>query len=58
MFALTFPAEFRNLQAHYPIVFRKTRDGQFQPIALFGFREQAEPVPRRGRLGCDLRAAD
>ena len=24
MFALTFPAEFRNVQAHYPIVFRKT----------------------------------
>ena len=25
MFALTFPAEFRNVQAHYPIVFRKAR---------------------------------
>ncbi len=38
MSALTFPAEFRNLQAHYPIVFLKRPEpGQFQPIALFGF---------------------
>jgi hypothetical protein len=40
MSAITFPAEFRSLQAHYPIVFRKTADGQFQPIALFGFQER------------------
>lgn len=40
MFAITFPSEFRNLQAHYPIVFRKSPDGvTFQPIALFGFQE-------------------
>ncbi len=40
MFAITFPAEFRNLQAHYPIVFRKSPDAAtFQPIALFGFKE-------------------
>jgi hypothetical protein len=39
MSALTFPAEFRNIQAHYPIVFRKGADGQFQPLALFGFEE-------------------
>jgi hypothetical protein len=40
MFAVTFPAEFRQLQAHYPIVFRKTPDGtSFQPVALFGFQE-------------------
>ncbi len=38
MSAVTFPAEFRNLQAHYPIVFRKTADGTgFEPVALFGF---------------------
>jgi hypothetical protein len=38
MYAITFPWEFRNLQAHYPIVFRKRPDtGEFQPIALFGF---------------------
>jgi SapC len=39
MFALTFPDEFRNIQAHYPIVFRKTAEGGFQPIALFGFKD-------------------
>jgi hypothetical protein len=40
MFAITFPAEFRNIQAHYPIVFRKAADGQFQPIVVFGFQER------------------
>lgn len=40
MFALTFPAEFRSVQAHYPIVFRKAADGEFQPIALFGFQDK------------------
>jgi hypothetical protein len=40
MLALTFPAEFRNIQAHYPIVFRKTAEAQFQPVALFGFQER------------------
>jgi len=40
MCALTFPAEFRSVQAHYPIVFRKGADGKFQPLALFGFRER------------------
>ena len=40
MVALTFPDEFRSLQAHYPIVFRKTPDGTtFVPMALFGLRE-------------------
>ena len=40
MFAVTFPAEFRNLQAHYPIVFRKSPEGSsFEPIALFGLQE-------------------
>ena len=39
MLALTYPAEFRNVQAHYPIVFHKGPDGTFQPVALFGLRE-------------------
>ncbi|MDC7807477.1 SapC family protein [Luteimonas sp BLCC-B24] len=39
MWAITFPAEFRNVQAHYPIVFGKSADGEFQPLALFGFTE-------------------
>jgi hypothetical protein len=39
MYALTFPAEFRNIQAHYPIVFAKMPDEKMVPLALFGFRE-------------------
>jgi hypothetical protein len=40
MSALTFPAEFRELQAHYPIVFAKNAAGTgFDPIALFGFQQ-------------------
>jgi hypothetical protein len=39
MSSATFPAEFRNVQAHYPIVFHKASDGQFQPLALFGFQQ-------------------
>lgn len=38
MSAVTFPAEFRNVQACYPIVFQKTAEGGFQPLALFGFK--------------------
>ena len=38
-FAPTFPDEFRSLQAHYPIVFRKSADGALQPVALFGFED-------------------
>jgi hypothetical protein len=38
MSALTFPDEFRTLQAHYPIVFHKSDDGSgFQALALLGF---------------------
>lgn len=34
----TFPAEFRMLQAHYPIIFRRESEAQpFEPVALFGF---------------------
>jgi hypothetical protein len=40
MYTLTFPAEFRNVQAHYPIVFGKSPDGTFTPLALFGFHEK------------------
>ena len=40
MAAPTFPAEFRNVQAHYPIVFAKSREGTFTPLALFGFRDK------------------
>jgi hypothetical protein len=39
MLAVTFAGEFRNLQAHYPIVFRKNAQGQFEPVALLGFKD-------------------
>ncbi|WP_426337344.1 SapC family protein [Pseudoduganella sp. R-31] len=39
MSALTFPAEFRDVQASYPIVFRRTAGGGFEAHALFGFQE-------------------
>lgn len=42
MSAVTFPDEFRNVQAEYPIVFQKGSEaGQFHSLALFGF-EQGE----------------
>lgn len=36
MSALVVPAEFRAVQACYPIVFEPTADGSYQPVALFG----------------------
>lgn len=40
MFSPTFPLEFRSIQAHYPILFRKDSDtGQFYAAALFGFEQ-------------------
>jgi hypothetical protein len=40
MSAVTFPTEFRHLQAHYPIFFQKhPTTGEFQPLAVFGFRQ-------------------
>ncbi|MFL6672287.1 MAG: SapC family protein [Massilia sp.] len=49
MSALTFPSEFRTLQAHYPIVFRKSADGtSFEPVALFGFHDGENLFLQRG----------
>lgn len=40
MFTLTFPLEFKNIQAHFPIVFSKdSTTGKIQPVALFGFEK-------------------
>ena len=41
MSALTFPAEFRDLQACYPIVFAQDGKGGYDAVALLGF-EQGE----------------
>ena len=38
MSCIAMPAEFRRLQAHYPILFQRTiADGRFSALALFGF---------------------
>lgn len=39
MSALTFPSEFRDIQACYPIVFRQAADGGYEAHALFGLQE-------------------
>jgi hypothetical protein len=39
MTCATYPAEFRDIQAHYPIVFHKLADGNYEPLALLGFQE-------------------
>ena len=40
-YSLTFPAEFKSVQAYYPIFFNKDPNtGQFYSVALFGFQEQ------------------
>ena len=37
---ITFPLEFRRVQAEYPIAFQKNAEsGHFEPIAIFGFEE-------------------
>lgn len=40
-FAVTFPKEFRTVQAHYPIFFHKdNKSNQFFAVTLFGFQDQ------------------
>ena len=39
MTCATFPAEFRDVQANYPIVFRQDGEGSFEPLVLLGFQE-------------------
>ena len=39
-YAVTFPAEFRNLQRYYPIFFIKNpNDGEFEAVAMFGVED-------------------
>jgi hypothetical protein len=50
MLTPTFPSEFRDVQACYPIVFRKTTDGLgFESVALFGFQEGENLFLKDGR---------
>jgi len=39
MFAMTFPLEFRDIQACYPILFHRDDKDNFYPLALFGFEK-------------------
>jgi len=40
-YSITFPSEYRSVQAYYPIFFRKDADtGQFFSVAVFGFQEK------------------
>ena len=50
MFALTFPAEFRNVQAHYPIVFQQDR-GRKVPV------DRPVRLPGQGRTCSSARTA-
>lgn len=40
MYSLTFPFEFRSVQAFYPILFHRDSNGNPYPVALFGFQEK------------------
>lgn len=54
MFSLTFPLEFRDIQAHYPIVFRKSADATgYEVLALFGFEAGENLFLGDGRPGWD-----
>jgi len=47
--ALALPAEFRHLQAHYPIVFQHVEgDAGFQPVVLLGLEEDQNLYLRDG----------
>lgn len=40
-YALTFPTEYRSIQAHYPIFYQKDPNtGEFYGVALFGFKDK------------------
>lgn len=39
MFVPTFPAEFRDVQSCYPILYHQNANGDLYPVALFGFEE-------------------
>ena len=39
MYAVTYPAEFRDIQSTYPILFHTNENGDYYPIALMGFQD-------------------
>ncbi|WP_076539786.1 SapC family protein [Shewanella sp. UCD-KL21] len=49
-YTVTFPAEFRSVQAHYPIFFQKdSNTGQFYSIAMFGFQHKENLFLQEGK---------
>lgn len=53
MYAPVMPSEFRQAQAHYPIVFTRDGQGQWQAVALFGLRQGQNLFLRGGRWDAD-----
>lgn len=53
-FTVTFPKEFRTVQAHYPIFFHKDSNSkQFFAVTLFGFQDQENLFLQQGNWrGC------
>lgn len=49
MYTPVFPYEFRNVQAHYPIVFIRGQAGGFRPVALFGLETGQNLFLNEGR---------
>ncbi|MBC3766321.1 SapC family protein [Neptunicella marina] len=49
-YTLTFPSEFRSLQAYYPIFFQKdVNTGKFHALALFGFQNEENLFLKDGK---------
>jgi hypothetical protein len=40
MYCMTFPFEFRSVQASYPILMQQDSNGSLYPVALLGFQEK------------------
>lgn len=56
MASLTFPEEFRQVQGHFPIVFRRdTATGKFAALALFGFEVGENLFLEQGRWNARYR---
>jgi len=54
MSCVTMPAEFRRVQVHYPILFRRNAERDaFTALALFGFQEGENLFLRRGGWDAD-----
>ena len=49
-YSLTFPVEFRSVQAHYPIFFQKDpQTGRLLSVALFCFKDKEKQFLENGK---------